>query len=113
MLESQEMLQALYQEKTTLKKLIRDLQGRSKAKAETERIYRIAKAAQIKIERENGTAVTLITDLVAGNEQIAQLKADRDIADMMYDACKQAIYATKTEIQILTDLIKLEYNTTE
>lgn len=113
MLESQEMLQALYQEKDTLKNLIRDLQVRSKTKAETERVYRVAKAAQIRLERERNTAVTLITDIVAGDEHIAQLKADRDNADMMYDACKQAIYATKTEIQILMELIKLDYNTTE
>lgn len=101
---------AMKQERQTLKELIKDLQTRAKKKSETERQYRIAKAALTRVERAEGTPVTIIADLVMGTPEIAELKKERDDAEMMYDACLQAIYATKTEINIIMQLISMEYN---
>lgn len=106
----QDLIVALRQERTTLKELIRDLQTRGKNKSEAERQYRMAKAALMRIERAEGTPVTIIADLVVGDKKIADLKSQRDEAEMMYEACLQAIYATKLEINIIMQLIGMEHN---
>lgn len=106
----QDLMMALQRERDTLKKLIRDLQTRGKTKAATERQYRMAKKVLMEQERAKGTPVTIIGDIVMGDETIAKLKEERDNAEMMYEACQQAIYATKTEITIIMDLIKMEAN---
>ncbi len=61
----------------------RDALGRmaplGRAKAEAERAYRIAKRTRILWERgENGTPVSIISDVVCGYDDIAALRFARD-----------------------------------
>ena len=43
-----------------------------------------------------------------GDRKIAKLKMERDIAEVMYESCMQAIYATKLEMNIVNDMMAAE-----
>lgn len=63
-----------------LNKAIAIIRERGKAKAVAERDYRMALAKEILLFRDSGVPVTIISDLFRGNEKIAELKMNRDIA---------------------------------
>ena len=98
-------MQDLYIELSTLRtdlnKAITILKERGQAKAIAERDYRVAVAKEILKLRNEGIAVTIINDLVRGNEDIAELKLNRDIAETLYESAMQYIYSNKLNIGIV------------
>ena len=98
-------MQDLYIELSTLRtdlnKAITILKKRGQAKAIAERDYRVAVAKEILKLRDEGIAVTIINDLVRGNEDIAELKLNRDIAETLYESAMQYIYSNKLNIGIV------------
>ena len=80
--------------------------GVKKAKAEAE--YRVKLVEKILLERDRVMAVTIINDVCRGDREIARLKLERDINEVLYDSCRESIYATKLEMNIIRDLIKGE-----
>lgn len=87
---------------------IKELKTRGINKAKTEAEYRKALAEKILLERDRGIPVSIINDICRGDEKIARLKLERDIAEVLYESCREAIYATKLEINIIRDLMKAE-----
>ena len=81
-------------------------------KAESERNYRIALAKKILELRLDKLPATLIHDLARGNNEIAGLRLERDIAESNYYACKNAMDNLKVEIEVLRSKLawlKVEY----
>lgn len=103
-----ELLSELNQKRETLEFAIKQMKKRGQAKAKAECNYRISLATGILKEREIGTPVTIISDVCRGNENIANLKMERDIADTLYDTCLQKIYQTKMEINIIENQMNAE-----
>ena len=68
--------------------------------ADCERMYRIAKARKILEYRAEGMAVTLITDLVRGNEDIAELAFNRDCAEVSFKSLTEAINILKLQLKV-------------
>ncbi len=58
--------------------------------------------------RDSGVPVTIISDLCRGNEKIAELKMNRDIAETLYESNMQFIYSTKLNIDIVMKQIEAE-----
>lgn len=104
----QDLLNELNRQRKTLDRAIAALVERGKEKSEAERDYRVALAKEILIQRDAGMPVTIINDVCRGNEKIADLKMQRDIADTMYDTCMQKIYSCKINIGILEGLMEAE-----
>ena len=78
----------------------------AKKKAETERAYRIAlRQEKLKLKTE-GMPITLINDIAKGNEHIATLRLERDIANDMYKAGLESMRTTQSEASILQSLSK-------
>lgn len=99
------------EEKTILiDKAIKQLGIRGRARAEAEYNYRIALRKRILLERDNGTPVTIISDICRGDKEIAKLRMERDIADTMYDAAKEAINGYKLQLRILNDQMEREWH---
>ncbi len=94
--------------KNKLNFAIKELKSRGATKAKAEADYRVALAEKILIERNKGVPVTIISDICRGDEEIANLKMERDIAEVLYETCLQAIYATKLEINMVMDLMSAE-----
>ena len=91
-----------------LRTAIKELRQRGIKKAEAEAKYRTALAGKMLQERDKGMPVTIINDICRGDEEIAKLKMERDIAETLYESCIQAIYATKLEMNIVMDFMKAE-----
>lgn len=73
--------------------------GLKKSKAEHD--YRIAlqkETARLKLE---GTKVTIISDLSRGNEEVARLRLERDVADVNYETCRNSLRYCEKELEIL------------
>lgn len=86
--------------------------GRSLAQAE--QLYRQEKHKRIAYERAvNNTPVTIIQDVVKGYEDIAELACKRDMAQVEYDANKEAELLHKKKADILRDIYVREYGYTE
>ena len=98
---------------TLLNEAIRQLGLRGKEYAATERDYRIALRQEILIERDAKTPVTIISDVCRGKREIAELKFKRDVAEVMYDAAKEAINGYKLQMRILEDQIEREWGKAE
>jgi hypothetical protein len=81
--------------KNDLNKAITIIRERGKNRAIAERDYRVELAKEILRLRAEGMLVTIISDLCLGNENIADLKVKRDIAETLYESNMQFIYKTK------------------
>ena len=94
--------------RSDLNKAIKIIKERGKSKAIAERDYRVELAKEILRLRLEGMPVTIISDLCRGNEKIAELKMNRDIAETLYESNLQFIYSTKLNIDIVMKQIEAE-----
>lgn len=101
----QDLINELNHHRQSLNYAIKELGVRGQAKAKAERDYRVALAKKMLELREKGTAVTIISDLCRGDEEIARLKMERDIAESLYESNMQYIYSTKLNIDIIQNQI--------
>jgi len=92
-----------------LERAIEELKPRGQMKATTERDYRMALAKKILEMRAEGTPATLIGDLSRGQEDIANLKMQRDIAETLYESALEAINVYKLKIRILESQLSREW----
>lgn len=70
-------------------------------KAQTERDYKVRQAKEILKLKAEGYPATLIQDLVKGNEEVAELRLKRDIAESSYFVGLEAMNNLRIEIEIL------------
>ncbi len=82
---------------------------RGKAYADAEQKYRVALAKQILIERDKGQPVTIISDICRGNQEIARLRFQKDVAEVSYKAAMEAIQIYKLNIRVLESAIEREW----
>ena len=78
--------------------------------AEAEKEYKVAvnkKALQL---RSEDMPVTLISQVIYGYDDIAQLRFLRDSAEVVYKANVEAIMTIKLQIRIIENQIEREYN---
>lgn len=81
--------------------------GSEYAKAYTD--YRVALAKELVRVRDNGTPVTLCSDLARGNREVAKLKFEEIAKEAVYKANLESINATKLRIKVITNQIDKEY----
>lgn len=70
-------------------------------KAETERNYKVRQAQEILRLKSEKYPATLIMELVKGNEEVADLRLKRDIAESSYFVALEAMNNLRLEIEIL------------
>lgn len=92
-----------------LDKAIFQLGKRGEAYAKAERDYRVALRQKILEERDKGTPVTIISDICRGTPEIARLRFEKDVAEVSYDAAREAINGYKLQIRILDAQIEREW----
>lgn len=81
--------------------------------ADKERRYRMAKAKKILMLKQEGMPVTLIPDLVKGDEDISLLAFNRDVAEVTYKANKDALSVKMLELSMLKSQYEKEYVATK
>ena len=105
-----ELTNELQENMNYLNLALKELKKRGRTKAESEHDYKVKQAQKIYVLREEGHPVTIISDLVKGSPEIAELRKQRDLAKSLYESCLQAIYSYKIKIGIVERQIQREYN---
>lgn len=93
-----------------LDKALGSLGKAGRAYAQAEKDYKIALRKAILIERNKGTPVTVILNLVKGEEDVADLRFKRDCAETVYKTCLEGINVLKLESKIISEQIDREWN---
>ncbi len=99
--------------KNLLNTALSESKKRGRALAEGEKIYRMELAKKMLIERDKGTPVTIISDVCRGDENISQLRFERDILESDYRSALEAINVYKLEIKSLENQIQREWGNAE
>ena len=80
-----------------------------KEKAQAEHDYKICLRQKALKLRSQGEAIGMINMTVYGIEEVAKKRLERDIAETMYDTCKESINVLKLKIRILDAQISREW----
>lgn len=107
---SQDLFLELRDKQRMLETALGELGKRGREYADAEQKYRIALAQKMLIERDKGLPVTIISDICRGDKEIAKLKFNRDVAEVMYQAAQEAIQAYKLGIRMLDSQIEREWH---
>lgn len=89
---------------------IKKLAENGKKLAEAERDYKLKlRTEALKLRQEKGLAVTLISQIIFGVPEVADLRFKRDIAETIYNTNQEHINCTKLKIRILESQINREW----
>ena len=87
---------------------IKQLRANGSALADAERDYKVRLRAECLALRDEGMPVTLIQLTAYGIPEVAELRHRRDMAQIVYDANKDAVNAIKLELRILDNQVAHE-----
>ena len=104
-----ELWQEIQAELMLLDRAVKELKSRGRHKAETEHAYRMALSKRLTELRAAGQPVTHLLDIAKGEEAIARLRLERDIADSLYESAQEAINVQKLKLRILEGQLSREW----
>ena len=106
-----DLMEGLHDSLAEASQAVHDMARLGREKAEAERKYRIAKAKRMLYERDkNRTPVSIIGDIVKGQEDIAYLAFERDCAESVYDANREAVLLAKKRADIYREQMAREWS---
>ena len=108
-----DLWQEIQEKQRLLDKAIDTLARNGKVLAEKERIYKIAVNKKALELRAEDMPVTLINQVIYGYEDIANLRFERDTAEVTYNANQEYINTIKLLIRILESQLNREYGNTK
>jgi hypothetical protein len=85
---------------------VNNLDRAVKAHAEAEQSYRIAYATKLVELRSNATPVGIATEMAKGDESVARLKYERDLAKGMIDVARERLRQLDGERASLRQLLE-------
>ena len=104
-----DLILELNEKRRLLDKAIETLANNGYNLAEKEKLYKIAVNKKALELRAEDTPVTLINTIIYGYEDIAELRLNRDIAEVKYNTNLEYINTIKLQIRILENQIDREY----
>lgn len=90
--------------------LVNEMAELRRRQAEAEREYRMAKAARVLELRSQGYPATLIPDLAKGDERISLLAFQRDCAEGLVDANREAELLCKKRVDARREQLAREWS---
>jgi len=103
------LLDEITQKREEITSAIQIMKKRGIDLAEREAEYKKALAKMILLEREKGIPVTIINDICRGDPKIAQVRLERDIAEVLYKTAHEKVLAVKVELHILENQFEMEW----
>lgn len=103
-----QVIQLMQETNTRLNNSIKELHKQGKKLASSERDYKIALAHKILELKSQGMPATLINDLAKGNEEIAALRFERDLARSLYDTAKEGMRSLRTQADVLRSIARYQ-----
>ena len=98
---------------TLLDQAVSSLKARGRMSAQADHDYRVALAKKLAELRAEGNPVTHLLDIARGEKEVARLRMERDIAETMYDSCREAINAYKLKARLIEAQIDREWGRRE
>ena len=108
-MENLELWEEIKKTKRVLEGALSQLQERGFALNEAERKYKVAKAKRILVLKSEGYPATLLSDIVMGEEEVSQLRLERDNSEVVYKSCLEGINGYKVTIRILDNKYSREW----
>jgi hypothetical protein len=103
------MWQQIEKKSEMLDKAIKDLANNGYDLAEKEKKYKTAVSQKALELRANDTPVTLINQIIYGYKEIADLRFDRDVAEVKYNSNLEYINVIKLQIRLLENQLSREW----
>lgn len=107
-IELSEIIKEMRETRQRLNNASKEIFKLATAKAKAERDYKVALRQEILKLKSEGYAATLINDLAKGEETIAQLRLERDIAKELYMSGLESMKQTRTEASLLQTISKYQ-----
>ncbi len=108
-----ELLEELQRKNEELTQSIKLLRANGEKLAEAEREYKMKLTQEVlKLKKEKMPA-TLIDLIIYGVPEVARVRFERDIADVMYNANKEHINVTKLQLKIIQAQLDKEWTNAE
>jgi hypothetical protein len=97
----------------TMEMAIRELKERGKTLAKAEYDYQTTAAEKVLVLRTESIPVTIIDKLVKGDTNVATMRMQRDIAEVLYKSCLEGINVYKLKLRILENQYQREWGAKE
>lgn len=88
---------------------IEDMRVQAEARARTKSEYRKALASTTLKLKAQGMPATLVHDVARGDGDVATKQFEADLADALWEACREQVMLRKREVDILREQINREY----
>lgn len=108
-----DLWEEIQEKQKMLDKAIKDLAKNGYDLAEKEKKYKIAVNKKALELRAEDTPVTLINQVIYGYDEIANLRFERDAAEVKYNANQEYINTIKLMIRILENQLGREFGRSE
>ena len=105
-----DLVQELEQKNNELTQSIKLLRKNGEHLAACERDYKIKlRQEALKLRAEKGMPVTLISQIIYGVPEVAELRFKRDVAEAMYQANQEHINVIKLQLRLIEAQIQREW----
>ena len=79
--------------------------------AQKEHDYKVKVATRVFEMKDEGTPATLINLVIYGDREVAKLRLDRDIAEVVYNANQESINSLKLQLRLIESQLNREWGT--
>lgn len=104
-----DLVEVIEKKREMLNKAITESKERGIKFATAERDYQIAKTKKAFIWQEQGIKATFIAEMIRGDDEIANLRWERDCCEVLYDSAKDFINGVKLELRLLEAQLDREW----
>lgn len=105
-----ELYDELQQKTKELDIAVKTLRKSGTEYAKAEHDYKIKVAETVFNLKQDGTPATLISLVVYGNKEVAKLRLDRDIKEVVYKANMEAINSIKLQLRLIEAQLGREWS---
>jgi hypothetical protein len=108
-----DLINEIQSKQAMLDKSIKELRKTGTAYAQAERDYKVSlRSHALRLRASENMAVTLIDKVVFGIPEVAELRFQRDVAKVVYDANQDAINSIKLQLRLLDAQLSREWGNT-
>ena len=100
-----QIISGMQEKNRQLSMKVDELEELAEKKAQAERAYKVAYARRVMEMRADGIAVTIVQKMADGDPGIAELKYQYDVADAVFNGCRERIKTLNTAIDTYRSLL--------
>jgi len=104
-----DLINEIQSKQTMLDKSIKELRNTGTSYAQAERDYKVSLRTHALRLREDGMAIGMIDKTIFGIPEVADLRFQRDVAKVVYDANQDAIQSIKLQLRLLDAQLSREW----